>query len=88
MEKNAQRKLRQKNLDLIVATQKKTNNFPFGKARLDLLIIDKTGRVEQVKQVTKKTLAQILLGKIEKKKAAYPSGLRGRSVPNVETSLE
>ncbi len=70
LKKNAQRKLRQKNLDLIVATQKKTNNFPFGQARLDALIIDKTGRVEQVKQVTKKTLAQILLGKIEKKKAA------------------
>ncbi len=75
--KNAQRKLRQKNLDLIVATQKDSNSHPFGQVRLDALIIDRPGRIERLGQVSKKTLAQILLKKIEK--AAYPSGLRGRS---------
>jgi phosphopantothenoylcysteine decarboxylase/phosphopantothenate--cysteine ligase len=70
LQKNAQRKLRQKNLDLIVATSRDSNSFPFGKVKLDALIIDKTGQEERLRQVTKKNLAQILLKKIEKERAA------------------
>lgn len=65
LKKNAQDKLRQKNLDLIVATQMKSGSYPFGQVKLDSLIIDKNGHLQQVGQATKAQLARILLEKIE-----------------------
>ncbi len=66
LKKNAQDKLRQKNLDLIVATQMKSSSYPFGQVKLDSLIIDKNGHLQQVGQATKAQLARILLDNIEK----------------------
>ena len=77
LKKNAQDKLRQKNLDLIVATQMKTATPPFGQVKIDALIVDRKGRIEKIKRAPKKHLSRILLERIEM--AAYPSGLRGRS---------
>jgi phosphopantothenoylcysteine decarboxylase/phosphopantothenate--cysteine ligase len=62
----AQRKLRQKNLDLIVATPMRTRSYPFGPARMDVLIIDRNGRVKEAKAAKKTTLSRILLDSIEK----------------------
>ena len=66
LKKNAQDKLRQKNLDLIVATQMKTKSRPFGRVRLDALVIDKKSRIRQIRQATKAGLSGILLDSIEK----------------------
>lgn len=63
--KNAQAKLRQKNLDLIVATQMKSGSYPFGSVRLDALIIDRNGRRQKIRQVSKRRLSRILLDSIE-----------------------
>lgn len=65
---NAQDKLREKNLDLIVATQMNPNGLrpPFGPRKIDSLIIDKQGCLRQVGQVTKRHLSRILLERIEK----------------------
>jgi phosphopantothenoylcysteine decarboxylase/phosphopantothenate--cysteine ligase len=66
LRKNAQGKLRQKDLDLIVATQMKPNSYPFGQARMDALIINNQGRRQQFRQATKARLSRILLDTIEK----------------------
>ncbi|MBU3934082.1 MAG: bifunctional 4'-phosphopantothenoylcysteine decarboxylase/phosphopantothenoylcysteine synthetase, partial [Candidatus Omnitrophica bacterium] len=66
LKKNAQDKLRQKNLDLIVATQMKASKRPFGQVRIDALIMDRKGRAEKIKRATKKRLSGILLERIEK----------------------
>ena len=65
-EKNAQRKLTEKNLDLIVVTHMKARSYPFGPAGMDVLIIDKDGRIEQARGCKKGRLARILLDSIEK----------------------
>ncbi len=66
LKKNAQDKLRRKNLDLIVATQMKASKRPFGQVRIDALIMDRKGRTEKIKRATKKRLSGILLERIEK----------------------
>lgn len=63
--KNAQDKLDQKNLDLIVATQMKSKSYPFGSVKLDALIIDRKGRKQRIRQASKRRLARILLDSIE-----------------------
>jgi phosphopantothenoylcysteine decarboxylase/phosphopantothenate--cysteine ligase len=66
LKRNAQEKLRRKNLDLIVATQMKTKSCPFGRAKMDALLIDRQMRVQRLPGVTKAALARILLDSVEK----------------------
>ena len=66
LKKNAEDKLRQKNLDLIVATQIKANSYPFGRRRLDVLIMNRKGQMQRAKKMSKTALARILLDNIEK----------------------
>jgi phosphopantothenoylcysteine decarboxylase/phosphopantothenate--cysteine ligase len=63
--KNALRKLREKNLDLIVATQMSKKHYPFGQARLKALIIDRKAHIQRMAKATKKYLSRILLDRIE-----------------------
>ncbi len=65
LKKNAQDKLRQKNLDFIVATQIKANSYPFGQVRLDALIGERKDHIQQVRKATKARLSRLLLEKIE-----------------------
>lgn len=65
LKENAQDKIRQKNLDLLVATQMKSKSYPFGPVKLDSLIIDKNGHSQQARGATKARLARILLDSIE-----------------------
>ncbi|MBN3039036.1 MAG: phosphopantothenoylcysteine decarboxylase [Candidatus Omnitrophica bacterium] len=66
LEKNARAKLRDKNLDLIVATSIKSGSYPFGQAKISSLLIDKNGLTRMVRQATKARLSRILLDNIEK----------------------
>lgn len=66
LKRNTQYKLKAKNLDVIVATQIKTNSYPFGPVRMDALIMDKTGRWQQLRRVSKRVLSRILLDSIER----------------------
>jgi len=66
LKKNAQRKLTEKRLDLIVATPIRTRSYPFGAASMDTTIINKHGRVRYLKAAKKPYLARILLDSIEK----------------------
>jgi phosphopantothenoylcysteine decarboxylase/phosphopantothenate--cysteine ligase len=64
--KNALRKLREKNLDLIVATKMSKRHYPFGQASIKALIIDRKAHIQRTAKVTKKYLSRILLDRIEK----------------------
>ena len=66
LEENAWDKLRQKNLDLIVAIRLKKDSCPFGQVKMDSLMIDKEGHKQRIIQTTKRRLARILLDKIER----------------------
>lgn len=66
LKQNARAKLQAKNLDLIVATQMNNGCAPFGRARMDALIIEKSGCLKQVKRATKARLARIVLDSVEK----------------------
>lgn len=66
LKENAQNKLKEKNLDIIAASQIKTGSCPFGPGRLSVLLMDKRGNTRQIRQATKQRLAQILLDSIEK----------------------
>lgn len=58
-------KLREKNLDMIVANSINGKNRPFGNSKVDVSIIERSGNVKDIKAVDKHTLANVLLGKIE-----------------------
>ena len=62
----AQAKLRQKNLDLIVATQADTRSYPFGPNLIKALILDRQGGILRLPRLKKRQLARILLDSIEK----------------------
>ncbi|MDP6686273.1 MAG: phosphopantothenoylcysteine decarboxylase, partial [Candidatus Omnitrophota bacterium] len=64
--KNSTKKLKQKNLDFIVATQFIKSRNVFGGNKLDVSIIDKTGKKIALKGKNKAFLAHVLLDKIEK----------------------
>jgi len=66
LKKNAEAKLKAKNLDLIVATLVNTNSYPFGPAKINVLIMDRKGQSQRLRGVQKKGLAGILLDSIEK----------------------
>ncbi|MFH1458981.1 MAG: phosphopantothenoylcysteine decarboxylase [Candidatus Omnitrophota bacterium] len=63
--KNAKIKLKEKNLDFIVANTLNQKNNPFGRATYDALILDVSQSI-QVKQITKDKLARIILDRVEK----------------------
>jgi phosphopantothenoylcysteine decarboxylase/phosphopantothenate--cysteine ligase len=58
---SAKKKLNAKKLDLIVGCLSRKKIQPFGGVRISPLVLDKNGRVSQVKNKTKKYVAQWLL---------------------------
>ena len=64
--KNARAKLRQKQLDIIVATQINTASYPFGPGKIKALIINARGRSRRLASIDKADLGRILLDSIEK----------------------
>jgi len=60
---NAVQKLKDKNLDFIVANRLRKNRRPFGHGKTDILIIDSFGRKKSYKDSTKRALAKIILDK-------------------------
>lgn len=63
--KNAKKKLKLKNLDLIVSTLFNRSEAPFGKGRIRTVIIDPKGGIKRF-FASKRTISKILLEKIEK----------------------
>ena len=66
LKQNAQAKLRRKKLDMIVATPMKARSYPFGRVKLESLIIDQHGTSQQLKGISKERLSGILLDSIER----------------------
>ena len=66
LKRNAESKLKAKNLDLIVATRVNTDSYPFGPAKMNVLIMDRKGHIQRLRSVGKKRLAGILLDTVEK----------------------
>lgn len=64
--KNALRKLKAKRLDLIVANVLSRSNNPFGDHRVNVSLLWRDGRRRDLKSVSKKKLAGILLDCVEK----------------------
>lgn len=60
---NAAAKLKNKNLDIIVANNLRKESRPFGHDKTDIMIMDKTGAREFYKRKTKRELAKIILDK-------------------------
>lgn len=71
--KNAQAKLKEKNLDFIIATQLTPRNSlypqgtPFGDRRVRAVIISREGKIEDAAFYTKKQLAGVVLRRVEEK---------------------
>lgn len=65
LEKSAKKKLRKKNLDIIAANKIDKKKSAFGKGLTDVLIITKTGNCKRLKRVTKNTIANYLIDKVE-----------------------
>jgi len=63
---NAKTKLKDKNLDLIVANRMSSGNIPFGRNKISVSIIDKSLKIIRFKDIYKKRLAHKLLDIIEK----------------------
>lgn len=64
--KNAKKKLKEKNLDLIVGNTIGKKNCPFGSGKTDIEIIHKNGTQESIIKATKKKIAEKLLDKVGK----------------------
>ena len=62
LEKNAIKKLRKKNLDIIIANKLSSNKI-FGSNNTDIIIIDRLGQRERFNKMAKKKLAKIILDK-------------------------
>lgn len=63
LRENAAKKLKEKNLDLIIAGELTTGRGPFGENRIDVTIIDRSGRMISMRHKTKRELAKIVLDK-------------------------
>lgn len=63
LERNARKKLREKNLDIIVANRLKTGRNPFGSDKTDVLIMDKANHMIKVQNKSKSELAKIIVDK-------------------------
>jgi phosphopantothenoylcysteine decarboxylase / phosphopantothenate---cysteine ligase len=62
---NAKEKLKEKNLDFIVATRLRSKNDPFGDKKAHFVIIDKEGKVKNA-VCGKQKLSNIIIDKAEK----------------------
>jgi len=60
---NALRKLREKNLDIIVANRLRKGKGPFGPGKTDILLIDRLGGHKAYAGMAKRELAKIILDK-------------------------
>jgi phosphopantothenoylcysteine decarboxylase/phosphopantothenate--cysteine ligase len=65
LSKNALRKLKEKNLDLIVASEINQINWPFGWGKISAYIFDSEGQCQKMTNVTKTELSQKLLDRVE-----------------------
>jgi len=63
--KNALRKLKDKNLDLIIVNKISSDKDPFGRKTLAPILISRDGRIEKIPFSSKSCLARIILKKIE-----------------------
>lgn len=66
LEKNALKKLKDKNLDLIVANRLGKDQGLFGDKAIDVVTIDKFGNRARIYNKSKQELAKIILGKVLK----------------------
>lgn len=62
---NSYKKLKAKNLDMVIANKLTNQHNIFGDNKLDIFIIDKSGRVEKIERRTKSYIAHVLLDKVE-----------------------
>lgn len=63
---NAKKKLKNKNLDYIVANLLSSGRDPFGKTRTTVTVIDKSPKAVTLRNVTKEAVARYVFGLIEK----------------------
>ena len=70
--KNARRKMRAKNLDMIVAQPVTAEKSPFGKNRLEASVIGRRGVLKHFASVSKRALAGFLVREAEKLLARWP----------------
>ena len=63
--KNAKKKLRKKNLDLIAANKVNREFSPFGKNLTDILVVTKNKENRWLRRATKKAVANYLIDKVE-----------------------
>jgi len=63
--RDARLKLKEKNLDLIVANSLAKYHNPFGNNKLDVVIIDRFNNIETIKGKNKAFISHVLLDKIE-----------------------
>ncbi len=63
--KNAKKKLKSKNLDIIVVNQAGKRVDPFGPGAKDIAIIDNRNNIKKLKSASKARIAYILLDKLE-----------------------
>jgi phosphopantothenoylcysteine decarboxylase/phosphopantothenate--cysteine ligase len=73
LEKNALKKLKDKNLDLIVANRLGKGSELFGDKAIDVVTIDKFGNRARLRGKSKQELARIILGKALKLGTSYES---------------
>ena len=66
LEKNALRKLRQKNLDYIVANWYGSGNNPFGQNRTSMILMHRSGQKKRLSHVSKSQAAKHLLAEIRR----------------------
>jgi phosphopantothenoylcysteine decarboxylase/phosphopantothenate--cysteine ligase len=63
---NAIKKMRQKNLDFVVANRIEKNKLPFGDRRVSAFIIDKKHKIKKISGATKQTIAGAILEAVAK----------------------
>ena len=73
LEKNALKKLKDKNLDLIVANRLGKGSELFGDKAIDVVTIDRFGNRARLRGKSKQELARIILGKALKLGTSYES---------------
>jgi phosphopantothenoylcysteine decarboxylase/phosphopantothenate--cysteine ligase len=73
LKENAKKKLKEKNLDCIIAALLKNNKTPFGDEKIPVSIISRDGKTENLFSY-KKNLSRIILDKAEAAKYHYNAG--------------
>lgn len=63
--KRAKKKLKAKNLDLIVANKIGRKKSPFGNTKVEVIMIDKSGQIKEISPSTKYKLANLIIQYIE-----------------------